>query len=457
MVHTYTMNGLKLAVDGHSGSIHILDDPAYDLLARFKQPFTLEQAIEVLRGKYSSEHIREVWEEINTLHLDGLLFSPIIDFSVLNNRDNEPSLKALCLHVAHDCNLRCAYCFAGKGNYRSGKKLMPPEVALQAVDFLVNNSGKKKNIEIDFFGGEPALNFSVVRETVAYGNKVAARAGKKLNFTITTNGTLLDADRINYINENMDNVVISLDGRQEVHDAIRQDAAGRGTYGRILGDALRLVRARKNKSYFIRGTFTAKNLDFAQDVLHLADLGFTEISVEPVVGAGGDLHLRREHLPEILAEYERLAEAYLQRIQAGKPFKFYHFNVDLYHGPCLYKRIAACGAGTEYLAVTPEGDLYPCHQLVGQDEFCVGNLDTGIQNYTLTQKFAAANIFTKETCRDCWAQLYCSGGCQANAYYANGDIKKPEALFCEMQRKRIECAIMIEAWKALKNEKEAVS
>lgn len=448
MVHVYSMNGLNIAVDGHSGSIHILDNAAYDLLVQFKNPFTLDEAAGKLRGKYSSEEIREVWEEINSLQHEGLLFSPAIDPSALNNRDVDHHLKALCLHVAHDCNLRCAYCFASQGHYRADRKLMPPEVALRALDFLISNSGEKKNVEVDFFGGEPMLNFPVVQKTVAYGKEIAARAGKKINFTITTNGTVLDAESINYINEHMDNVVLSLDGRQAVHDAIRCDAAGRGTYDRILGNALKLVRARNNKSYFIRGTFTAHNLDFASDVLHLADLGFTEISIEPVVGRGADIHLRREHLPDIFAAYERLAGAYLERMKAGKPFHFYHFHLDIYKGPCLYKRIAACGAGTEYLAVTPEGDLYPCHQLVGQNEFCLGNLDTGIKNHTLAQDFADANIFTKEACRDCWARLYCSGGCQANAFYANGDIRQPEALFCEMQKKRIECAIMIEAWKA---------
>ncbi|OPY57963.1 MAG: Anaerobic sulfatase-maturating enzyme [Pelotomaculum sp. PtaU1.Bin035] len=454
MVHVYSMNGLNIAVDGNSGSIHVLEDVAYDLLNRFNNPFTCDQAIEELQGRYSAENIREIWEEINSLIEKGLLFSPEIDpANVINNMDVDNGLKALCLHVAHDCNLMCEYCFASKGNYKAARKLMPVEVAVKAVDFLINNSGKKKNIEIDFFGGEPMLNFSVVKKTVEYGRRIETLAGKKINFTITTNGTLLDDDKIKYINENMDNVVISLDGRKEVHDAIRYDAAGRSTYDRIIGNALKLVHAREDKSYFIRGTFTSRNTDFSRDVLHLADFGFDEISMEPVVGKGEDFHIRREHIPEILAEYERLACAYIERIKEGKPFRFYHFNVNIYKGPCLYKRIAACGAGTGYLAVTPEGDLYPCHQFVGKPEFIMGSLDTGINNNTLVEKFGKVNIFTKEECRGCWAKLYCSGGCHANSYYASGDILKPEELVCAMQKKRLECAIVIEACRIAKKQK----
>ncbi|MDD4768120.1 MAG: thioether cross-link-forming SCIFF peptide maturase [Desulfotomaculaceae bacterium] len=455
MVHVYSMNGINVAVDGNSGSIHVIDDAAYDLLAQFQKPFTFEQASEQLQERYPAQSIREVWEEIDSLVKKGLLFSPDIQASDLNHMNN--GLKALCLHVAHDCNLMCEYCFASKGSYKVEKKLMPEEVAFKAVDFIVKHSGKRKNIEIDFFGGEPLLNFEVVKKTVEYGRKIETLAGKKFYFTITTNGTLLDGDNIEYINENMDNVVISIDGRKEVHDAIRYDAAGQGTYDRILDDALKLVRSRGNKSYFIRGTFTSRNLDFSKDVLHLADLGFNELSMEPVVGRGEDFHIRAEHIPEIIAEYERLAYAYLKRIEEGKPFKFYHFNVNIYKGPCLYKRISACGAGTEYLAVTPEGDLYPCHQFVGQHEFNMGNLDTGIKEHTLSERFGKANILNKEDCRDCWAKLYCSGGCHANSYYAGGDILKPVELICAMQKKRIECAIMIEVCRLLESENNLVS
>lgn len=444
MVHVYSMNGLNIAVDGNSGSIHVIDDAAYDLLSHFKKPFTFEQAAGKLQGKYPADSVREVWEEINSLVQKSLLFSPDIQASDWDSISVDNGLKALCLHVAHDCNLMCEYCFASKGSYKVEKKLMPEEIAIKALDFLVSHSGKRKNIEIDFFGGEPLLNFDVVKKTVEYGRKIEAPAGKKFYFTITTNGTLLDDDNIEYINANMDNVVISIDGRKTVHDAIRYDAAGQGTYDMILGDALRLVRSRENKSYFIRGTFTSKNMDFSRDVMSLAGLGFDEISIEPVVGRGEDFHIRAEHIPAILAEYERLACAYVKRIKEGKPFRFYHFNVNIYKGPCLYKRISACGAGAEYFAVTPEGDLYPCHQFVGQQEFKMGNLDTGIKNSALGERFRKANILNKEDCRDCWAKLYCSGGCHANSYYAGGDILKPVELICAMQKKRIECAIMIE-------------
>ncbi|OPX84688.1 MAG: hypothetical protein A4E53_03745 [Pelotomaculum sp. PtaB.Bin104] len=449
MVHTYSMNGLNVAVDGNSGGIHILDNTAYELLAQCKNDFVFESAAAPLRDKYTEADLSEAWDEINSLKTKGLLFSPELEQGVLNNAGLANGIKALCLHVAHDCNLRCEYCFAAKGNYSMANKLMPLEVAVQAVDFLLNNSGGRKNVEIDFFGGEPLLNFDVVKKTVEYGRKAGDRIGKEIHFTITTNGMLLDDDKINYINENMNNVVISLDGRKEVHDSIRYAANGWGTYDAILEQALNFVRQRGNKSYFIRGTFTARNLDFSKDILHLADLGFGEISMEPVVGAGEDFHLRKEHIPAILAEYERLAFAYITRIKEGKPFRFYHFNVNIYDGPCLYKRVAACGAGTEYFAVTPEGDLYPCHHLVGLPQFKAGDLDTGIVADFLPASFREANIFTKDECRKCWAKLFCSGGCHANSYYANGDIMRPEKSVCEMQQKRIECAIMIEAYKAL--------
>ncbi|MDD3653517.1 MAG: thioether cross-link-forming SCIFF peptide maturase [Desulfotomaculaceae bacterium] len=452
MVHTYSMNGLNIAIDGNSGGIHILDNAAFDLLIQCKDHFVYDQAA-ILQDKYSVEDIRESWEEINSLKEKGLLFSPEIEQTyAINDASLDNGVKALCLHVAHDCNLRCEYCFASKGNYSMANKLMPLEVAIKSVDFLINKSGQRKNVEIDFFGGEPLLNFDVVKKTVEYGRKVEVRTGKKFHFTITTNGMLLDDDAISYINENMDNVVISLDGRRKVHDAIRYDAAGKGSYEKILNSAMQLVRERGNKSYFIRGTFTSRNLDFHKDVFHLADLGFGEISMEPVVGAGEDFHIRKEHIPTILSEYERLAYAYIKRIKSGKPFRFYHFNINVYNGPCLYKRVTACGAGTEYFAVTPEGELYPCHHLVGLHEFKAGDLNTGIINDSLRASFRESNIFTKEECRKCWAKLFCSGGCHANAYYTNGNIMKPDKLVCEMQRKRVECAIMIEACRVLENQ-----
>ena len=448
MVHVYSLNGITIAVDGNNGCVHIVDQIAGDLLREFDHPCSLTAARAALSGRYQESDIREAWTEIDALYRDGLLFSPPVESAGGPvAADPQHNLKALCLHAAHDCNLACEYCFASKGSYKVAKKLMPASVACKAVDFLAANSGAKKNIEIDFFGGEPTLNFSMVKETVAYSRQAAERTGKNFHFTITTNGTLLDDAIIAYINEHMDNVVISLDGRPEVHNGVRRTAAGEDTYSAILPEALRLVNSRGPKSYFVRGTFTAHNTDFDHDVLHLADLGFKEISVEPVVGRGMDLHLNRSHLPAILNSYERLARSYIARIKEGRPFKFYHFNVDIYKGPCLKKRAAACGAGTEYLAVTPEGDLYPCHQFVGEQQFKMGNIFTGVTNNDLGEQFGRVNIFTKEACKKCWAKLYCSGGCHANAYYANKDITQPEELFCAMQKKRLECALMIEAWK----------
>lgn len=453
MIHIYSMNGINLSVDSNSGSVNVLDDVSYDLLSYFQNPFTYEQAVKKLNGKYSEESIKETWEEINSLIEKGSLYSDEIDKSIITGKIYDNGIKALCLHVAHDCNLMCEYCFASKGSYKVTKNLMSTEIAYKAIDFLVNNSGKRKNVEIDFFGGEPLLNFDVVKKTVEYGRKIQSSTGKEIHFTITTNGVLLDDEKINYINENMDNVVISLDGRKSVHDAIRYDTAKNGTYDRILKNALKLVEQRKGKSYFIRGTFTAKNLDFSKDVFHLADVGFGEISVEPVVGKGEKFHIYKENLPVILAEYEKLAKDYIARLKEGRPFRFYHFNVNLYNGPCLYKRVTSCGAGTEYFAVTPEGDLYPCHQFVGQSEFKMGTINTGIENNTLKNRFGEADIFSKEECRNCWAKLYCSGGCHANSYYSNRDILKPDETVCEMQKKRIECAIMIEVCRILENEK----
>jgi uncharacterized protein len=316
------------------------------------------------------------------------------------------------------------------------------------VDYLVAASQDRRNIEIDFFGGEPLMNFDVVKETVAYGRQLEQSTGKHFYFTITTNGTLLDKESIDYINENMDNVVISIDGRKEVHDAARHDRAGRGSYDKLLPLAKELVAGRNGKSYFIRGTFTARNKDFSKDVMHLADMGFKEISVEPVVGSGNDLYFKESDLPEILKEYEDLALQYIERLSGGRAFRFYHFNINLYDGPCLFKRVTACGAGYEYLAVSPEGDLYPCHQFVGQDSFVIGNVFTGIHNNKMCNELMGNNILAKDKCRDCWAKLFCSGGCHANAYFSNGDISVPNEISCTLQKKRIECAVMIQALKA---------
>lgn len=449
MVHTYSLNGYHIAVDGNSGSIHVLNDLTFDILKDRQSLPSLEEIKKELAGKYKAEDIEEAYGEIQTLIKQDMLFSTEESLeSVANSKQMNTSVKSLCLHVAHDCNLRCEYCFASEGDYNCGRALMSKEVALKAVDYLVANSKGRRYLEIDFFGGEPLMNFDVVKAVVAYGRKLEQTTGKRFYFTITTNGTLLNKENIDYINENMDNVVISIDGRKEVHDAVRYDVFGHGSYDRIIPLAQELVAGRNGKSYFIRGTFTAKNKDFSKDVLHLADLGFKEISVEPVVGSGSDLYFTESDVPEILKEYDNLALQYIDRMSKNKGFRFYHFYIDIYSGPCIFKRIAACGAGYEYLAVSPEGTLFPCHQFVGHDDFAIGDVYQGITNKELGERFHQNNIFAKEKCRDCWAKLFCSGGCHANAYFTNGSIKKPNEISCTLQKKRIECALMIQAWKS---------
>lgn len=369
------------------------------------------------------------------------------------SKDVNTNLKAICLHVSHDCNLRCEYCFASEGDYNSGRELMSEEVAIKAVDYLVANSGGRQKIEIDFFGGEPLMNFEVVEAVVKYGRQIEKESGKRFHFTITTNGTLLNDHRIDFINENMDNVVISIDGRKESHDYVRHDCNGKGSYDRIVPLAQKLVAGRNGKSYFVRGTFTAKNKDFSNDVMHLADLGFKEISVEPVVGNGSDLYFKKSDIPELLKEYENLAIKYIEKLSSDNKFRFYHFYINLDDGPCLFKRITACGAGYEYMAVSPDGKLYPCHQFVGQEEFAVGDIYNGISNNKLCMELKNNTIFEKETCRECWAKLFCSGGCHANSFFTNGTIKQPNEVSCMLQKKRIECALMINAWQAEQDEK----
>lgn len=476
MVHTFSLNGFNFAVDGNSGSIHMLDDLSFKMLSCMQsstqsstqsgtqsgtqpgmQELTpLNEIIERFKEEYpfeySYEEIKEAYDEIESLKNQGLLFSSLQSIeNMFPVKVDSTGIKALCLHVSHDCNLNCEYCFASRGDYRSGRSLMTEEVALRAIDYLVENSAGRRNIEIDFFGGEPLLNFDTVVKAVDYGKAIENKKGKKFYFTITTNGTLLDDEKINFINEYMDNVVISIDGRKEIHDSIRSDRAGRGTYDKIVPLAKKLVSGRNGKSYFIRGTFTSRNTDFSNDVMHLAALGFNEISIEPVVGSGDALFIREQDVQDILGEYEKFAAEYLKllRQKKGNSFRFYHFNLDLYEGPCVYKRIAACGAGFEYFAVSPEGYLYPCHQFVGQKEFIMGDIFNGIKkdtrNIMLKSMFKDSSILTKEKCINCWAKLFCSGGCHANAWYSNGDISKPNEIACTLQKKRVECAIMIQA------------
>lgn len=452
MVHVFTLNKMNFAVDGNSGSIHLLDNLSYRILSEMKELTNLNDTIEKLKTEYSYDEIKEAYDEIERLKEQGLLFSTTKTIEeMVSAKKSTDSIKALCLHVSHDCNLSCEYCFASKGDYQTGRKLMTKDVALKAVDYLVANSGQRHNIEIDFFGGEPLMNFDTVKEVVAYGRKLENKTGKKFYFTITTNGILFDEDKIKFINEYMDNVVISIDGRKEVHDSIRYDRAGRGSYDRIVPSAKKLVSGRNGKSYFIRGTFTARNKDFSKDIMHLASLGFKEISVEPVVGSGDTFFIREQDIPEILNEYEKFATDYLKLQQEESNFRFYHFNLNLYDGPCIYKRIVSCGAGFEYFAVSPEGFLYPCHQFVGQEEFIIGDIFNGINNEKLKENFRSNNILTKEKCKNCWAKLFCSGGCHADAFYSNGNISLPNEIACTLQKKRIECAIMIQSVKAIGN------
>ncbi|NLM28548.1 MAG: thioether cross-link-forming SCIFF peptide maturase [Clostridiaceae bacterium] len=468
MIHTFALNNMYFAVDGNSGSIHMLDELSFRLLSEMQELVPLESVIGIIRDKekngasfsgnpdvkpiaaYSYEEIEEAYNEIKELKEQGLLFTGPQEIEKAVSVNNLPdSIKALCLHVSHDCNLTCEYCFASKGDYKSGRKLMDKDIAFKAVDYLVNNSGNRKNIEIDFFGGEPLLNFTVVKEVVDYGRELENKTGKKFYFTITTNGVLLDDEKIRFINEYMDNVVISIDGRKEIHDSIRRDRSGRGTYDRIVPLVKKLVHDREGKSYYIRGTFTSLNKDFSNDVKHLASLGFREISIEPVVGSGNELFIKDEDVPDILSEYEKFAVEYAKSHREENSFNFYHFNLNLYDGPCIYKKIAACGAGFEYFAVSPEGYLYPCHQFVGQNEFIMGDIFNGINKTKMADNFRQNNILTKEKCKDCWAKLFCSGGCHANAWYSYGDIALPNETACTLQKKRIECAIMIQAAKSI--------
>ena len=449
MIHAFENNGYYIVLDVNSGSIHCVDEMVYEILKAFPDGFTSSEVIQKFKEKYDEQELMQVCEEIKELEKEGLLYTPDLDEEVLwANLGKNNGVKALCLNIAHDCNLACEYCFASKGDYNSNRALMTEEVACKALDFLANHSGSRKNIEVDFFGGEPLLNFDVVKKAVAYGREIEKQGKKKFHFTITTNGTLLNEEIIDYINENMDNVVISLDGRKKVNDAMRYDRGGHGSYERIVSFARKIVEKRNGKQYYIRGTFTAKNLDFAEDVFHIANLGFKEVSVEPVVGTGSELHLKEEHIPTILDEYDKLAKMYLDYIAEGKELKFYHFNINLYGGPCVHRRVLACGAGFEYLAVSPEGHLYPCHQFVGQEEFIIGTVDEGIQNYHMAKHFRNCNIMTKKECKGCWAKYFCSGGCHANAYFSNSDIYIPNELACILQRKRIECALMIAAAQA---------
>lgn len=451
MIHKYKMNGFNIVLDVNSGAVHCVDDILYDMLDFYKNQ-SLETIIEKFKDKYTKEDIKETYDEITELKKEDVLFSQDEFKSLLPQVDSrKPVVKALCLHIAHDCNLKCKYCFAEEGEYKGKRSLMSIEVGKKAIDFLLENSGSRRNLEVDFFGGEPLMNFDVVKQVVEYGRQEEKKYDKVFRFTITTNGVLLNDEIIDYINEHMQNAVLSLDGRKEVNDKIRVKAGGQGSYDTIVPKFQKLANERGDKDYYIRGTFTRHNLDFMKDALHLADLGFKQISVEPVVTADdADYALRYEDLPKICDEYEKLAKEIIKRRKEGKGFNFFHFMIDLTGGPCAYKRIIGCGSGTEYLAVTPEGDLYPCHQFVGEKEYKMGEIFDGlVKRVDIRKDFEALNIYNKPDCQECWAKFYCSGGCVANSNNMYNDLRKSYELGCEIQKKRTECALMIKVYEAM--------
>ena len=449
MIHRYQKKGLNFVLDVNSGAVHLLDDISYAVSGLLDENMgdTCPQSIIDALPDYTADEIREAYDELYELKKAGQLFAQDDYIDVSRYIPVNAPVKALCLHVAHDCNLRCKYCFASTGDFGQGRKIMPPEIAKKAIDFVIARSGVRHNIEVDFFGGEPLMAWDTVTQTVDYARSLEEKYNKKFRFTITTNGLLLDEDKRKYINENMDNCVLSLDGRREVNDEFRKTVAGTGSYDTIVPKFKALVDERDpNLDYYARGTFTSHNLDFAEDVLSIADAGFDRLSVEPVTadpGCGYDL--TEDDLPKIEAEYDRLTDIMLERKKEGKPFTFFHFMVDLDQGPCVVKRLRGCGAGYEYVAVTPDGDIYPCHQLVGKDEFKQGSVLDQSFNMDIAQKFAGMNIYSRPKCQKCWAKFYCSGGCSAANYNMNHDMNDSYDLGCEMERKRLECAIYLKA------------
>lgn len=444
MIHKYQYKDQFIVLDVNSGAIHVVSDIIYDILDDYKDR-SAEEIFGRLGEKYSREALQEAMEDIGYLTENGMLYADDSQVTLDMLEGRGAVIKAMCLHVAHDCNMTCKYCFGDKGAFEGVRSLLSLETGKQAIDFLLKHSGSRRNLEIDFFGGEPLMNFEVVKALVAYGREVEKPYGKNIRFTITTNGLLLDDAKADYINENMDNVILSIDGRPHVNDNMRRTVNDRGTYDIITSNYLKFVEKRKG-TYYVRGTFTRENLDFSEDVKHLVDQGFKNVSVEPVVT---DLSMSYALLDEdrdrICTEYDRLTDLYLEYAKEGRKFEFFHYNVDLNQGPCVVKRVSGCGAGTEYVAVSPEGDIYPCHQFVGNADFKLGNLSDGTFENRYYDTFNRAHIYNKEKCRTCWAKFYCSGGCHANAYNMNDDIMKPYELGCDLEKKRIECAIAIKA------------
>ena len=451
MIHQYKLGGYNIVLDICSGGVHVVDEVAYDIISMFEE-HPKDLILEEMRKKYACREditeadIEECYDQVVSLRDAGKLFAPDTFEPMAGHLKKKTSgvVKALCLHIAHTCNLNCSYCFASQGKYHGDRAVMSFEVGKAALDFLVANSGSRRNLEVDFFGGEPLMNFDVVKQLVAYARSIEKESGKNFRFTLTTNGLLIDDDVIDFANRECSNVVLSLDGRKEIHDRFRVDYAGNGSWERIVPKFQKLVEAREGKNYYMRGTFTHANPDFLTDIKQMLDLGFNELSMEPVVCAPGDpSELTEEDLPIVLEQYEKLAELMLERDAEGRPFTFYHYMIDLTGGPCIYKRISGCGSGTEYMAVTPWGDLYPCHQFVGEEKFRLGSVWEGVTNTDIQNEFECCNVYARQECRDCWARLYCSGGCAANAYHSTGSVKGVYKYGCELFRKRMECAIMV--------------
>lgn len=448
MIHQYKFGDLNIVLDVCSGAIHTVDDIAYDMISMFEN-HDRDSVIGEICRKYPDVPEDEIWEcydQIAQLKEDGKLFVKDSFETMAGALKAKTSgvIKALCLHIAHTCNLNCSYCFASQGKYHGERALMSFEVGKRALDFLIENSGSRRNLEVDFFGGEPLMNFDVVKRIVEYARSIEKEKNKNFRFTLTTNGVLVDDDVIDFANREMSNVVLSLDGRREVHDRYRVDYAGNGSWDKIVPKFQKFVAARGGKNYYMRGTFTHANPDFLEDIKVMLDLGFSELSMEPVVAAEGDpAALTEEDKAIVLKQYEQLAELMLRRDKEGKPFTFYHYMIDLKGGPCIYKRISGCGSGTEYMAVTPWGDLYPCHQFVGDEKFKLGDIWNGVSNTEIQKEFASCNVYAREECRDCWAKLYCSGGCAANAYHSTGSVRGVYKYGCDLFRKRMECAIAV--------------
>ena len=462
MIHQYKLGGYNVVLDVCSGSVHAVDEVAYDIIAIFEGN-EKDEVIKRVSEKYAKrnditkEDIEECYFQVEQLKEQGKLFAPD-NFKPMAGKLKEKTagvVKALCIHIAHTCNLNCSYCFASQGKYHGDRAIMSFEVGKRALDFLVENSGTRKNLEVDFFGGEPLMNFDVVKQMVKYARSIEKEHGKNFRFTLTTNGMLIDDDVIDFANREMSNVVLSLDGRKEIHDRYRVDYAGNGSWEKIVPKFQKLVEARGGKNYYMRGTFTHANPDFLEDIKQMLDLGFNELSMEPVVCAPGDpSELTADDMPIVLDQYEKLAELMIERERAGKPFTFYHYMIDLTGGPCIYKRISGCGSGTEYMAVTPWGDLYPCHQFVGEEKFKLGDIWNGVTNLETQNEFAACNVYAHPECHDCWARLYCSGGCAANAYHSTGSVTGVYKYGCELFRKRMECAIMVAIARAFGDTKQ---